>query len=66
MIGNFVADNIVFGREVLAHNPEEPPRKKWEFTNSKMNETGPLVQKLWTGLPRQNWAPINSKIGVFQ
>ena len=34
IIGNFVADNIVFGIEVLAHHPEELPLEIWEFTNS--------------------------------
>ena len=29
IIENFVADNIVFGMEVLAHHPEE----LWEFIN---------------------------------
>ena len=33
IIGNFVADNIVFGMEVLAHNPEELSLEIWEFTN---------------------------------
>ena len=33
IIGNFVADNIVFGMEVLAHHPEETSPKIWEFTN---------------------------------
>ena len=33
IIGNFVADNIVFGTEVLAHHPEELPLEMWEFTN---------------------------------
>ena len=32
-IGNFVADNIVFGAEVLAHHPEELPLEIWVFTN---------------------------------
>ena len=32
-IENFVADNIVFGTEVLAHHPEELPLEIWEFTN---------------------------------
>ena len=32
---NFVADNIVFGMEVLAHHhhPEELSLEIWEFTN---------------------------------
>ena len=33
IIENFVADNIVFGTEVLAHHPEELPLEIWEFTN---------------------------------
>src|ERR1700744_5797076 len=33
IIGNFVADNIVFGMEVLAHHPEELSLEIWEFTN---------------------------------
>ena len=33
IIGNFIADNIVLGREQLAHHPEEPPLEIWEFTN---------------------------------
>ena len=33
IIGNFIADNIVFGMEVLAHHPEELPLEIWEFTN---------------------------------
>ena len=33
IIGNFVADNIFFGREVLAHHPEELSLEIWEFTN---------------------------------
>ena len=32
IIGNFIADNIVFGMEVLAH-PEEQSLEIWEFTN---------------------------------
>ena len=33
IIGNFIADNVVLGREQLAHHPEEPPLEIWEFTN---------------------------------
>ena len=33
IIGKFVADNIVFGMEVLAHHPEELYLEIWEFTN---------------------------------
>ena len=33
IIENFVADNIVFGTEVLAHHPEELPLEIREFTN---------------------------------
>ena len=33
IIGNFVADNIAFGMEVLAHHPEELSLEIWEFTN---------------------------------
>src|ERR1700743_2142016 len=33
IIGNFIADNIVLGKEQLAHHPEETPLKIWEFTN---------------------------------
>ena len=33
IIGNFVADNIVFGMEVLAHHSEELSLEIWEFTN---------------------------------
>ena len=33
IIGNFVADNIIFGMEVLAHHPEELSIEIWEFTN---------------------------------
>src|ERR1700753_3183382 len=33
IIENFVADNIVFGTEVLAHHPEELSLEIWEFTN---------------------------------
>ena len=33
IIGNFVADKIVFGMEVLAHHPEELFLEIWEFTN---------------------------------
>ena len=32
IIGNF-ADNIAFGRKVLAHHPEELSLEIWEFTN---------------------------------
>ena len=32
-IGNFIADNIVFGMEDLAHHPEELSLEIWEFTN---------------------------------
>ena len=34
IIGNFVTDNIVFGREVLAHHPEEPSLEILEYTKS--------------------------------
>ena len=30
---HFVADNIVFGMEVLAHHPKELSLEIWEFTN---------------------------------
>src|ERR1700744_3015998 len=33
IIENFIADNIVFGMEVLAHHPEELSLEIWEFTN---------------------------------
>src|ERR1700744_6642437 len=33
IIENFIADNIVFGTEVLAHHPEELPLEIWEFSN---------------------------------
>src|ERR1700761_8788827 len=33
IIENFLADNIVFGIEVLAHHPEELSLEIWEFTN---------------------------------
>ena len=33
IIENFIADNIVFGTEVLAHRPEELSLEIWEFTN---------------------------------
>ena len=33
IIRNFVADNIVFGMDVLAHHPEKTPLEMWEFTN---------------------------------
>ena len=33
IIENFVADNIVFGTEVLAHHPKELFLEIWEFTN---------------------------------
>ena len=33
IIENFVADNIVFGAEVLANHSEELPLEIWEFTN---------------------------------
>src|ERR1700743_2012921 len=33
IIGNFIADNIVIGMEVLAHHPEELSLEIWEFTN---------------------------------
>ena len=33
IIGNFVADNIDFGMEVLPHHPEELSLEIWEFTN---------------------------------
>ena len=33
IIGNFIADNIVFRMEVLAHHPEELSIEIWEFTN---------------------------------
>ena len=33
IIGNFIADNIDFGMEVLAHHPEELSLEIWEFTN---------------------------------
>ena len=29
IIGNFIADNIVFGMEVLAHHPEELSLEIW-------------------------------------
>ena len=32
IIENFIADNIVFGTEVLAHHPEELSLEIWEFT----------------------------------
>ena len=32
IIGNFVADNIVSGTEVLTHHPEEPSLEIFEFT----------------------------------
>ena len=32
-IGNFIADNIVLGREQLANHPEEPTLEIWEFIN---------------------------------
>src|SRR6202012_6303086 len=32
IIGNFIADNIVFGMEVLANYPEELSLEIWEFT----------------------------------
>ena len=34
IIGNFVADNIFFGREMLAHHPEQPSLEILEFTKS--------------------------------
>ena len=33
IIGNFIANNIVFGMEVLAHHPEELSLEIWDFTN---------------------------------
>ena len=33
IIGTFVADNIVFGTEVLAHHPEGLSLEIWQFTN---------------------------------
>ena len=33
IIGNFIADIIVFGMEVLAHHLEELSLEIWEFTN---------------------------------
>ena len=30
---NFIADNIVFGMEVLAHYPEDLSLEVWEFTS---------------------------------
>ena len=39
---NFIADNIVFGMEVLAHYPEEPSLEIWEFTIIRF-------LKLWSG-----------------
>ena len=33
IIGNFLADNIVFGTTVLAHHSEELSLEIWEFTN---------------------------------
>ena len=33
IIVNFVADNIVFGMEVLVHHPEELSLEIWEFIN---------------------------------
>ena len=33
IIGNFIADNIVFGMEVLAYHPEEISLEICEFTN---------------------------------
>ena len=33
IIGNFAADNIVFGMAVLAHHPEELSLEILEFTN---------------------------------
>ena len=33
IIGNFVADNIVFGLQMPAHHPEELSLEIWEFTN---------------------------------
>ena len=32
IIGNFVADKIIFGVEVLAHHPEKLSLEIWEFT----------------------------------
>ena len=36
IIGNFVADKIVFKVEVLAHHPEELSLEIWEFTNFQL------------------------------
>ena len=33
IIGNFVADNIAFGKEVVAHHPEQLSLEIWRFTN---------------------------------
>ena len=33
IIENFIADNIVFGMEALAHHPEELSQEIWGFTN---------------------------------
>ena len=33
IIGNFIADNIVFGMEELTHHPDELSLEIWEFTN---------------------------------
>ena len=33
IIGNFVADNIVFGMEVLAHHPEKLSLEILKYTN---------------------------------
>ena len=33
IVGNCVADNSVFGMEVVAHHPEELSLEIWEFTN---------------------------------
>ena len=46
IIGNIVADNIVFGVEVLAHNPEELSLEIWEVINNIVHVVTQTNKKL--------------------
>src|ERR1700743_3488300 len=69
IIENFVADNIVFGTEVLAHHPEQLPLEIWKFTNllTLVLEIGPLYfeevcQNCWQFLRFNNSNKINKSL----
>ena len=49
--GNFVADNIVYGMEVLAHHPEKLPLEIWECTDFHQVSSGfqAYLKYMWVG-----------------